>query len=133
MIAVALIAPVATSASSRLPLSNGGKCYEQVSQYKYQRETYKTQYQYQKQTSERSRNDKHDAWGPWSAWTWWSPALVPVVVRPTSAVLESGDHDGQNDNNSTYDRDYQYVPNGVTEQVANGYENSGWVAAAAGR
>ena len=45
------------------------------------------------------------------------------------AVLESGDHDGQNDNNSTYDRDYQYVPNGVTEQVADGYEDSGWVTA----
>ena len=116
MIAVALIAPVATSAHQTAP-GNGGKCYEQVTQYKYQRATYKTRVPVPEADHERSRNDKHDPWGPWSALDLVVAGLVPVVVHNV-AVLESGDHDGENDNNSTYDRDYQYVPNGVTEQVA---------------
>ena len=49
---------------------------------------------------------------------------------PTSRCWSPATTTAQNDNNSTYDRDYQYVPNGVTEQVGDGYEDSGWVAAA---
>ena len=130
MIVVALIAPVATSAHQAAPSTGGGssKCYEQIQQYKYERAKFSTEYQYQKQTHERTRAKKSDPWGPWSAWTWWSPASYQWSTSSV-AVLESGDHDGQNDNNSTYDRDYQYVQNGVTRQVANGKEYTGWLTA----
>jgi len=128
-----------TNAEGYVAPPSVGPCYTQESfpEYKYSREIstpqshqeykykqtvqdFKTKYQYQKQTRERTRYSTGSPWGSWSAWTWWSPPTFKSSFSNVE-VLESGDHDGNpNDDWTTYDRDYQYVKNGVTEQVANG-------------
>lgn len=83
------------------------KCYEQV-----------TEYLYQKYTQERTREDVEDPWGPWTPWTPWNPPLFKPWTTTNVPVIEGpADHDG-NGNNGTYDRDYQYQQ--VDSRVVNG-------------
>src|SRR5262245_27819126 len=66
MIVMGLIAPVATSASasaSQTASGTGGKCYEQVIEYRYERPTYTTEYRMLKNTRQRTGNT-----APWSDW-----------------------------------------------------------------
>ena len=117
---LALSAPQITAAGGPT------KCYEQVNQYTYQRETFRTEYKYVKETRERSRQNKNKPWGPWSAWTVWNNGSTTRWEGP--GFSEEGDHDGNpNDDQTSYDRDYRYVSTGETRQVSTGFETTGWL------
>lgn len=72
------------------------------------------QHQFVKETRERSRADTDAEWSEWSAWTLWNGGTTLRWEDP--GFTEEGDHDGNPDDDATtFDRDYRYVPTGETE------------------
>jgi LPXTG-motif cell wall-anchored protein len=127
MVTLGAVAPVAVSAQQSVTGGGGGnKCYEQVQQYRYKREKLVTEYQYQKQTHERSRAKQQDPWGPWSGWTWWPSPSYQWSANQVD-VLEGPAPHGQQ--TKTYQREYRYVQNGTTRQVSDGWETTDWLTA----
>mgnify|MGYP001010737064 CR=1 FL=1 len=96
-------------------------------EYKYKRtvDVYKTEYQYNKQTREKSRKNTYSSWGDWSDWTWWA-GNAPKWSFSDVAVLESGTHGGSL--SGTWYREYRYVKTGETRQTKTGTttETSDW-------
>jgi hypothetical protein len=118
----ALIVPVAVSAHQQPASGNGGKCYEQVTEYRYERTTYTTEYKMIKVTRERTGNTS-----PWSAWTPFDGGSVWKWEQDNTDGNEA--HlDGHHNHPNKYDRDYKYVWDGTTtRQVESGTETSDWL------
>ena len=119
-----------TAAAKSQPATSGDdKCYAQVDEYRYTREVpvMRTDYQYQKQTREHSRESVESEWGPWTDWAWWSPPSYKW--SPTQVEVFEGPAAHAGDPNGTWYREYRYVPNGQTREVQTGTttEDSGWV------
>lgn len=119
-----------TAAAKSQPATSGDdKCYAQVDEYRYTREVpvMRTEYQYQKQTREHSRESVESEWGPWTDWAWWSPPSYKW--SPTQVEVFEGPAAHAGDPNGTWYREYRYVPNGKTREVQTGTttEDSGWV------
>jgi LPXTG-motif cell wall-anchored protein len=126
MVTLGAVAPVAASAQQSVTGGGDNKCFEQVQQYRYKREKLVTEYQYQKQTHERSRANKHADWGPWSEWSWWSPSSYQWSATQVDVLEGPAPHGQQTDK---YQREYRYVQNGTTRQVSNGWETTDWLTA----
>lgn len=140
---VAFLAPqLAAAHQAPRPDHGGDKCYEQVVQYRYERPRVKTQYQYQKQTKTVVTHDYADDASDYtelvSDWSWWTPASIKWSDTSVE-VLQSGDHANWTKNHQPggpetahtdyFDRDYRYVPTGVTQQVPAGKEKTDWLTA----
>lgn len=138
---VAVVAPQVTAARNTEDGGGNSGCYEQLTEYKYQREVevFKTEYLYKKQTKTVVTHDlegtDQDSTELVSDWAWWDAITTKWSFEDVD-VLESGDHwnwteshDGHTD---YYDRDYRYVKTGETRQVSGGtnVETTDWMAGA---
>ena len=117
-------APGATPSAAHSETGNDGKCYEQVVEYKYQRQTFRTEYKMVKSTRERTGNA-----AAWSAWTIWGGGSTWHWSVDQNEVNE-GHHGGVHNHPTGLDRDFKYFWDGTTtQQVSAGIEKTGWLPA----
>jgi len=120
------------AATDEVPVQEEGKCYEEYPEYLYERPTYTTQDQIEKEVRTRTAtsNNYGYTWSAWSDWSEWSdwPEAGPVWDDGRDrgpAFHGSGYYDNIGRNREKWERQYRYVVVD-TRQVETGTEQYGW-------
>lgn len=101
-------------------------CFVQVPQTEWKYESFKTLYIYQKQVQTTKTNRLNGKVVEVSEWSWWSPPSFKESFKDVE-VLEAGQHGRWNEGMYSFNRVYEYVKNGETKEVSQGWEESGWI------